>query len=338
MRRRGAAVIAGAVVTALLGAGIGYWPLPYVVLGPGPTVDTLGSHDGRQVIAVTGGRVSTSTGQLRLSTVQVETEVGLREAIETWFDGDRALTPRTRVFPPGQSDEEVDRRNAELFTSSLRSAETVALRELGYPARPQVTAVAADGPSAGALRVGDVITGVGGKSVDSAQAYADLTGAVAAGASVTIAFTRAGRAGTATVTSAGGPAGTGLTVEQKQQAPFTVAIDVDEIGGPSAGLMFTLGIIDKLTPADLTGGRIIAGTGTIDDTGAVGLISGIPQKLVGARAAGAQLFLVPEGNCAEAVRNAVPGLPMAKVATVGEALDALRTSATGGTPTPCAAA
>ena len=172
----------------------------------------------------------------------------------------------------------------------------------------------------------------------TAQTFTDLTGAVTAGASVTIAFTRAGRAGTATVTSAGGPAGTGLTVEQKQRAPFTVAIDVDEIGGPSAGLMFTLGIIDKLTPADLTGGRIIAGTGSIDETGAVGLISGIPQKLVGARAAGAQLFLVPEGNCTEAVRHAVPGLPMAKVATVGEALTALRTSAAGGTPTPCAPA
>jgi PDZ domain-containing protein len=99
--------------------------------------------------------------------------------------------------------------------------------------------------------------------------------------------------------------------------------------------MFTLGIIDKLRPADLTGGKIIAGTGTIDDDGNVGPIGGIPQKLVGAKNAGAKLFLVPKDNCAEALNNAVPGLPMAEVATVGDALTALQTFTSGGTPKPC---
>jgi PDZ domain-containing protein len=101
--------------------------------------------------------------------------------------------------------------------------------------------------------------------------------------------------------------------------------------------MFTLGIIDKLKPEDLTGGKIIAGTGTIDDEGNVGPIGGIPQKLVGAKGAGAQLFLVPIDNCAEALRNAVPGLPMAEVATVDDALTALQTFTTGGTPKTCSA-
>ncbi|MGW4946562.1 YlbL family protein [Actinoplanes sp. NPDC004185] len=253
MRRRGVALVAGAVVTVLLGAGIRFWPLPFVVLEPGPTVDTLGSHEGAQVIAVTGGQAFGSAGQLRLTTVLVDTEVGLREAVEAWFDGDRAVAPRSRVYPAGQSAEQVDRHNAELFASSVRNAEQAARRELGSP-----------------------------------------------------------------------------SVEVK--------VDVDEIGGPSAGLMLTLGIIDKLTPADLTGGRIIAGTGTVDEAGAVGPISGVPQKLLGARAAGAELFLVPEANCAEAVRNAVPGLVTARVATVGEALGAVRTYAAGGAPEPCVAA
>jgi PDZ domain-containing protein len=114
-----------------------------------------------------------------------------------------------------------------------------------------------------------------------------------------------------------------------------VKIDLGEIGGPSAGLMFTLGIIDKVRPQDLTGGKVIAGTGTIDDEGTVGPIGGIPQKLVGAKAAGAQLFLVPADNCAEAVRNAVPGLPMARVGNVDDALRALQTFAAGSTPVPC---
>ncbi|MEV6600000.1 PDZ domain-containing protein [Actinoplanes sp. NPDC051346] len=331
-------VIAGAVVTALLGVGVQLYPLPYVVLEPGPTVDTLGRYGGKQVITVTGGESSASAGQLRMTTVQVKSDVGLAEAVEAWFDGDRALAPRSLVYPIGQTTEQVDRENTELFASSQSSAEIVALRELGYPLRPQVTAVTAGGPSADALRVGDVITGVGTQGVDTAETFADLAGRVAAGTQLTIAYTRAGRAGSATVTSAGGTEGIGVRVEQKQQTPFSVAIEVDEIGGPSAGLMFTLGIIDKLTPADLTGGRIIAGTGTIDDAGAVGPIGGIPQKLDGAKAAGAQLFLVPEGNCDEALRNAVPGLAMAKVATVGEALTAMRTFVAGGNPTPCAPA
>jgi PDZ domain-containing protein len=129
----------------------------------------------------------------------------------------------------------------------------------------------------------------------------------------------------------------GVGIDQRQPHPFTLNIDLDQIGGPSAGLMFTLGIIDKLRPADLTGGKIIAGTGTIDDDGDVGPIGGIPQKLVGAKRAGAQLFLVPIGNCGEALRNAVPGLPMAEVATVDDALAALRTFVSGGTPKPCSA-
>jgi len=115
------------------------------------------------------------------------------------------------------------------------------------------------------------------------------------------------------------------------------AIRPTDSGGPSAGLMFTLGIMDKLEPEDLTAGKIIAGTGTIDDDGNVGPIGGIPQKLVGAKSAGAQIFLVPKDNCAEALKNAVPGLPMAEVATVDDALTALKTFTSGGTPKPCSA-
>ncbi|BEL05505.1 hypothetical protein Q0Z83_036960 [Actinoplanes sichuanensis] len=123
--------------------------------------------------------------------------------------------------------------------------------------------------------------------------------------------------------------------EMGQPAGVRVSIDVREIGGPSAGLMLVLGIVDKLTPADLTGGRVIAGTGEIRADGAVGPIGGIPQKLHGAKAAGAEFFLVPEGNCAEAAANPVPGLTLAKVATADDALLALKTVTAGGVPAPC---
>ena len=188
-------------------------------------------------------------GQLRLTTVQVRTELTLTDAVGAWFDDDRALVPRSVVYPPGLTDQQVEEKNADAFSSSQRNAEAVARREIGRP--------------------------------------------------------------------------------------FEVSFGREDIGGPSAGLMFTLGLIDKLTPADLTGGKIVAGTGTVDEAGKVGAISGIPQKLLGAKAAGAQIFLVPAANCAEAVRNPVPGLPTAEVATVDDGLAALRTFAAGGTPPPC---
>ena len=328
MRRAGVVALGGTLVTAALAAAMAFCPLPYVVLEPGPTVDTLGSSDGTPVITVTGRDSSISAGQFRLTTVEVQTEVGLPDAFRSWFDSDRALVPRSVVFPPGQTTQQVDEQNAEDFTSSQTSAELVAAEELGYPAKPQVITVT----KGGQLQVGDVITAIGGQPVDTAQKVADLA---AAGGQLVIAYTRNGKAGTATVTSTGGAGGLGLQVAQAAQTPYTVKIDLAEIGGPSAGLMFTLGLIDKLTPADLTGGKVIAGTGTINDAGEVGPIGGIPQKLVGAKAAGAQLFLVPAGNCTEALQNAVPGLPMAKVGTADEALTAVKTFVAGGTPAPC---
>jgi PDZ domain-containing protein len=116
----------------------------------------------------------------------------------------------------------------------------------------------------------------------------------------------------------------GVNVGQKQPHPFTISIGLEKIGGPSAGLMFALGIIDKLDPADLTGGTFVAGTGTIDEDGAVGPIGGIPQKLVAARRAGATVFLTPAANCAEAAARIPAGLRLVKVTSLDDALGALR--------------
>jgi PDZ domain-containing protein len=341
MRRRGVTVILGALITALLAIGVMAAPLPYVVLKPGPTVNTLGSDNGKEVIQVTKAPTSTSAGQLRLTTVGVQPKVELVWAIRGWFSKDQAVVPRDLIYPPGQSDQQVEQQNAQEFQSSQTSAETVALRELGYPTAAVVAAVTPAGPSVGKLVKDDVITSVNGTKVISAGSLTQLIQAKPAGTTLTIGYTRAGKPGTTQITTkADGDNKTpriGIQVNQTQPHPFTVSIDLDEVGGPSAGLMFTLGIIDKLQPADLTGGKIIAGTGTIDDDGNVGPIGGIPQKLVGAKKAGAQVFLVPKDNCAEALKNAVPGLPMAEVATVDDALAAVRTFTGGGTAKPCSA-
>jgi Lon-like protease len=126
-----------------------------------------------------------------------------------------------------------------------------------------------------------------------------------------------------------------VVIEHRQPAPFDVTFDLDRIGGPSAGLMFTLGVIDKVDPVDLTGGIRVAGTGTIDDEGNVGPIGGIPQKLRGAKRDGATVFLAPAANCDEAKANAVKGLPMVRVATVDDALAALQALREKRTPQLC---
>ncbi|MEO3923037.1 PDZ domain-containing protein [Micromonosporaceae bacterium B7E4] len=339
MRRRGVTVLLGAVITALLSVGVLAAPIPYVVLGPGPTVDTLGRQNDKEVIQVSGRETSTSAGQLRLTTVGVQPDVKLLSAIAGWFSSDEAVVPYELIYPPGQTQQQVEERNAEDFAASQTSAETAALRELGYPVEVVVKAVTAGAPSEGILKVGDVITSVDDKPVVVASSLTDLIRARPAGSALKIGYTRDGKPATATIVSAAtdnNPPRIGVEIEQRQPHPFELKIDLGDIGGPSAGLMFALGIIDKIrTEKDLTGGKIIAGTGTINDLGEVGPIGGIPQKLVGAKNAGAKYFLVPAGNCEEAVRNAQSGLPMARVGTLDEALSALETISAGGEPPKC---
>jgi PDZ domain-containing protein len=342
MRRRGVTVILGALITALLAVGVMAAPLPYVVLKPGPTVNTLGSDNGAPVIQVTNAKTSTSAGQLRLTTVNVQSQVELVWAISSWFSRKDAVVPRDLIYPPDQTEQQVEQQNAQEWTQSQESAVTVALTKLGYPVQSYVKSVTPGGAATGQLQVNDVITAIDGTKVTDPDQLIQQLQAKPAGTTRTITYTRAGKTGTAKITTkkdAGSNAPRlGVAVTGKQPSPYDIKIDLNKIGGPSAGLMFTLGIMDKIEPEDLTGGKIIAGTGTIDDEGNVGPIGGIPQKLVGAKDAGAQIFLVPKANCAEALKNAVAGLPMAQVATVDDALTALKTFTSGGTPKPCSAA
>jgi PDZ domain-containing protein len=339
MKRRGITVLFGAIVVAVLLFGVVVAPVPYVVLAAGPTVNTLGSHDGKEVVQITGTGVSASKGQLRLTTVGVRPDTDLLSAIWAWFDDEEAVVPRELIYPPNQTEEQVEERNAEDFKRSQSTAETAALSELGYPVRVTVTTVVTDGPSVGKLRVGDVLTAVDGHEVSTAGELTDLIRARPAGTTLRVTYERGEASATADITTRaekeGAPPRIGVEIDQRQPHPFQLSIDLDEIGGPSAGLMFALAIVDKIRSEDLTGGKIIAGTGTIDDEGRVGPIGGVPQKLLGAREAGATVFLTPAGNCAEAAANAVPGLTLARVSTLDEALDALSAVREGRQPAGC---
>ena len=338
MRRRGITVLVGAVLLVVLAWQTTVIPVPYVAMGPGPTVDTLGQSDGKPVISVTGADATKSTGQLRLVTIEVQPGLTLFDAMRGWISDDYAVVPRELIYPPDKSEKDVDADNAAAFKESQTSAETSALRKLGYPVQVTVTALAEGYDAGTALAVGDVIDSVDGTAVTSVQKLTELVRAKPAGTPRQISFKHNGESRTATITTKKSDDGNprlGVSVEQKQPHPFQLKIDLDRIGGPSAGLMFTLGIIDTLKPEDLTGGIIIAGTGTIDDEGNVGPIGGIPQKLIAAKSAKAKVFLTPEANCEEAVANAQPGLPLIKVATLDDALKALETLRAGQTPPLC---
>jgi Lon-like protease len=338
MRRRGATLLAGAFLLAALVLLAWQVSVPYVELGPGPTWDTLGKDKGKDVIQITGTTSSGSAGQLRMVTVGVTDHISLWEALRGWLNNNDAVVPREVIYPPEQTQQQVDQENQQQFKDSQSSAETAALRALGYPVQVTVQEVSAGLPADGHLKVGDMITSVDGKNITSAQELTQLIRAKAAGSKLAIGYTRGGAPGTTTITSAKGEDGSpriGVQIDQKQPHPFQISISLNDVGGPSAGLMFSLGIIDKVKPEDLTGGLDIAGTGTIDDDGNVGAIGGIAQKMRGAKRDGATIFLVPADNCAEATANAVPGLKLVKVSTLTNALSALQTLRQHGVPTLC---
>ena len=339
MERRGATLAVGLVVVIILAfASVADVSVPYVALTPGPTWDTLGSDHNKDVIQVSGATGPSSKGQLRMVTVGVEDQLTLWDALRGWFNGDDAVVPRESIYPPDKSQQQVDAENAEEFKSSQNAAIESALRALGYPVKVVLSMVTDGLPADRAhLQVGDQIVTVDGQQVTSAQKLSALIRSKPAGSTFRVNYLRLGAPGTTTVTSVEQDKAVriGVDIDEQQPSPYKITINLDNVGGPSAGLMFTLGIIDKVKSDDLTGGRPIAGTGTMDEEGNVGAIGGIPQKMRGAKRDGAKIFLVPADNCGEAVANAVSGLELVKVDTLTNALQALQTLRGGGTPMLC---
>jgi PDZ domain-containing protein len=338
--RRVAVLVTGAVLLLVFGVVGALLPVPYVAQVPGPTFNTLGEIDGEPIIAVEGRERNDTSGNLNLTTVGVPRgALTLVGAVQGWFDSEVTVVPREQVYPSGQTEEETQQQNRDAFLTSEQSARMAALAELGYPRKVVVQDLVEDSPSEGRLQAGDALESVAGTPTPDTAALTAALAAVPPGSTVPVTYTRLGAPGSGTVTTTaaaeGGGSALGVLVLESPYAPFTVDIRVDDVGGPSAGLMLTLGIMDLVGDTDLTEGAVVAGTGTITEDGAVGPIGGIPLKLVSARDIGAELFLVPADNCAEALRNAQPGLGMARVATLDDALTALDDLREGRTPAPC---
>lgn len=334
-----------AVLVAVLVGIAGLVPVPYVTLGPGPVCNTVGrptatcpSQYPNSLIRITpASAMHAKRDVLALTTVDVSSSVSLLAVLQAYLSHSEAVVPREVLFPPGESAKQVDKANANQMTQSQDSATVVALTHLGLVS-VLVHSVQAGSPAAGRLRVGDTIRALDGAPVGNTAALLAAMGRVRPGQKVVLTVLRNGRSRTVSVVTAAAPGDAHrafLGVSIANRLGVHVSVGVKGIGGPSAGLMLSLGIFDELVPYSLTGGRVIAGTGTIDDLGNVGPIGGIQQKMYAARHhEHASVFLAPAGDCAEARGNIPAGLQVVRVRTFDGALADLAALRAGRTNLP----
>lgn len=329
--RRAMTLSISMLVTAVLLAAVALLPAPYAVSSPGPTEDVLGKVDGSPLITVDGATTYDSTGELRLTTVSATGGPGYPSTalrvLRGWFSPWSVVQPRELLFPDrDQTQDDIDQQSAAQMTSSQENASVAALTELGYevPATLVVAGTVEGSGAQGELEDGDVLTAIDGTHLPDYQSLVTTMAAVTAGDDITVTVRRQGRDVDLVIpTTAGddGGAQMGVYIDPDFAMPVDITIDAGRIGGPSAGTMFALGIIDLLTPQDEANGQVVAGTGTIDVTGEVGPIGGIRQKLAGAHRDGATWFLAPESNCDEVVGHVPDGLRVVAISTLHEAYE-----------------
>jgi len=329
------------LIALVAGVILGIMPAPYVIEKPGPVFNTLGSATYDDVetalITIPDETVYPTGGTLDLLTVSLfgnrEDRPSWLAVAGAWLDPSEAVLPIDQVFPGNVSTEQRDARSSADMINSQQDAIAAALTHLGYnyPTTVSVVSLPDGSPAAGVVEPDDEVTAVNGTPVAN---VAELRAALQANgpdASASLDIVRGGVAQTVEVTpiDKDGTIVAGVNVSVAYVFPFEVQIQLDKVGGPSAGLIFALGIIDKLTPGELQGGENVAGTGTIDQSGAIGPIGGIQQKLYGALESGATWFLAPAENCGEVTGNIPDGLTVFSVATLDEALVALDAIKTG---------
>ena len=335
MRQR---VIATVGVLALIGLvfALNFYRLPVVALSPGPMEDVLAR------LKVEGSRVYDSEGKLYLTSVGIDDNVRFYEALLDMANRDVQLLPRAQLYPDQQDSTEIDKENAALMDRSKETATVVALRKVGFDIEPsgvEVTQVVSGAPADGRLHAGDRILAADGRAVASIDQVRKAINRHRDGERVAFRIDRdrTQKDVSVPVQEADNQPRVGILLRDLfPELPVKVSIQTqNNIGGPSAGLMFTLSIIDKLTPEDLTAGRRIAGTGEIALDGAVLPVGGVAEKLIAVHRLGVATFFIPAGNCA-GVRGQVPdGLRLVKVAKIDDALRFLRDPKAAATAPGC---
>lgn len=338
MTRRTLAIVIAVPLMVALWLSAAFIPVPYVTYHPGVTVDMLAESGGQERIQVTGHKSFHDDGELRMTTVSVTTpeyDVSMFAALESWLSDDAAVQPYSSVYEEGETNETSDRESHAYMVTSQETSVAAALNELGHDLKPSVEVSAIDEgrPADGKLQVKDRIVKVNGTSVNTPDEVVRAIEKAGVERPLALVIVRDYERKRVSIKpeKVDGKPKIGIGVGTSIALPFKVEFNIDpEIGGPSAGLMFSLAVWDTLTEGSLTGGKHIAGTGTIDLKGTVGTIGGIQQKIAGARDAGADLFLVPNAskestNCPDALGAANGDMKLVPVKDLGQAIDVIET-------------
>lgn len=342
-RRRWYTVFGCIAIPILLAAAI---PSPYAIERPGPVVDTLGDvtfNDAAEpVVSFPDAKTYPTTGTLNLLTVQV---LGSPDQRRSWlsllpavFDPSQRIAPLTDFFVEGETSDDRDAQNTALMASSQTTAAAAAFREIGKDVGVTLTVAQIGKGSAadGVLREGDVLKTLDEEPIVDFAMQRTRTVAAGAGATLRIGIERDGKQQTVDLSPTIPDGGTepliGATISISYDLPSEADIKLEDIGGPSAGMVFSLAMVDRLTPGDMLNGLTVSGTGTMADTGEVGPIGGLEQKMWAASRAKSDLFLMPIGNCADVPDHIPSGLQVAPVSTLSEAIDAVETAAAGDDP------
>lgn len=333
-------VIGAIAIPVLLAGAI---PSPYVIERPGPVVDTLGDvtieDSVEPVVSFPDAQTYPTSGTLNLLTVQV---LGSPDQRRSWlslmpavFDPSQRIAPLSDFFREGETSDDRDAQNTALMASSQTTAAAAAFREVGADVGVvlSVAQVADDSAADGVLEPGDRLVELDGDSITSFAMLRERTIASGAGAPLRLGIERGGASLDVelapTIPEGGEEPLIGATIATDFELPSEVDIKLEDIGGPSAGMVFSLAMYDRLTQGEMLDGITVSGTGTMADTGEVGPIGGLEQKMWAASRAESDLFLMPLGNCADVPARVPDGLRVAPVATLAEAIDAVEAAAAG---------
>lgn len=315
-------LIAGLLTTGVLGILVWNVELPYLAYSAGPVSDAADTVFAEEV------DVFPPAGELLMLTV-VSQDVNVFEAFIAGVDPTVDLIRKEAVRREGESDEEYRNRVLQQMDDSNYRSIAVALNYLGYDMTPTdvvISEILEGVPASEVLEPGDSVQSVNGKTITTVEDFAPALEGFEVGDVVDMAVEREGSVVDLEVELAEredepGVPMIGIVLGEVTEPPFPIEIQEGDVGGPSAGMMHTIAIIDVLTEGELTRGHIIAGTGTIDIEGNIGSIGGIRQKVVGAEAAGAEYILVPEGNYESALTAERESIEIVPVATLDEAID-----------------
>lgn len=319
--------------TILLGTlAMVMFPAPYIIERPGPAFNVLGKQDGKDVISFSDSASFPTTGALDLLTVSI---VGNRDQTPTWpeifaawLDPAQTVTPIDEVYPVGTTVEQSQAESVAMMEQSQQNAIYVALKKLGYqiPIHIYAQQVNKNSPSSGKVVAGDYIEAIDGVHPKDYEELKALVNKFDGTNALQVEVTRKSVKQLLEITPTKNDQGNyklGVIVGFKFDFPVKVDLKLSDVGGPSGGMIFALGIYDSLTKGPLTGGKHIAGTGTIGTDGVVGPIGGIRQKLYTAQRAGAKYFLAPADNCNEVNGHIPSGLQVFRVKTFDDALTAV---------------